>query len=80
MYVLVWEKTGLLLSLTLMIFAMTAEAQERKTGASSEDTANSVPYRAMADASSRTVHDDSSDVLVRQLYKGFYGGWMFSIV
>ena len=54
MYVLVWEKTGLLLSLTLMIFAMTAEAQERKTGASSEDTANSVPYRAMADSISRT--------------------------
>ena len=80
MYVLVWEKTGLLLSLTLMIFAMTAEAQERKTGASSEDTANSVPYRAMADSISRTVHDDASDVLVRQLNKVFDGRWRFRIV
>ena len=80
MYVLVWEKTGLLLSLTLMIFAMTAEAQERKTGASSEDTANSVPYRAMADSISRTVHDDASDVLVKQLNKVFDDRWRFRIV
>ena len=80
MYVLAWEKTGLLLSLTLMIIAMTAEAQERKTGASSEDTANSVPYRAMADSISRTVHDDASDVLVGQLNKVFDGRWRFRIV
>jgi len=80
MNALVWEKTGLILSLTLMLITMMAEAQERKIGVSSGDPAISVPYRAMADSISRTVHDDASDVLIRQLNKVFDGRWRFRIV